>query len=277
MPDDDQSSPETVDPTAGRIDDDLHRAERTHRTLVVAVAVTAVVAVALVAAVVAVARSGDGDAEDHPAAVEVTSGEDLPAQTSTTTEAPSTTTTAPATTAAPTTTAPPGPSASTTYRYPLVPASAGKYAHSHHDYPASDMFAPCGTPFVSPVAGEVQDVSRTDEWSSKKDDPSIRGGLSVSVVGDDGVRYYGSHLASVDPGAHPGVRVAAGTPLGKVGDTGNAKGSGCHLHFGISPVTRAGDWEVRRGGIYPWPYLDSWRDGGQKSPVAEVKAYAASR
>lgn len=254
------------------LDDDLRRAVRTRRTLVTAVAVAAVIAVALVATVVAVATSGDS----RGGAPEVV-GLPVDDTSTTTTTAPLTTTTAaPGTTATPATTSAPAPSGSTTYRYPLVPASTGKYAHSHHDYPASDMFAPCGTQVVSPVAGVIQDVSRTDEWSSKNDDAAVRGGLSVSVVGDDGVRYYGSHLSSVDPAANPGVRVDPGTPLGKVGDSGNAKGSGCHLHFGISPVTRAGDWKVRRGAVYPWPYLDSWRDGGQKSPVAEVREYAAS-
>lgn len=270
MPVDEHLPPANGDPSGNRVDDDFRRAQRSRRTLAVAVGVTAVIAVALIAAVVAVATSGDGA---PPAALEVVSAEPSPAaETSTTTTTPVATTTPPPTTAAAATTAAPQRSGSTEYVYPLVPASAGKYAHSHHDYPASDMFAPCATPFVSPVAGVVQDVSRTDEWSSKKDDPALRGGLSVSVAGDDGVRYYGSHLASVDPGANPGVRVEAGTPLGKVGDSGNAKGSGCHLHFGISPATGAGDWKVRRGVVYPWPYLDSWRDGGQKSPVAEVKA-----
>lgn len=257
------------------LDDDLRRAARTRRTLVAAVAVAGVIAVGLVAAVVAMATSGGGASE--PADVVGLPADDVTSTTTATTTTTTTAVEAPATTAAPTptTTAAPTPSGSTTYMYPLVPASAGKYGHSHHDYPANDMFAPCGTQVVSPVAGVVQDVSRTDEWSSKSDDASLRGGISVSVVGNDGVRYYGSHLSSVDPGVSPGDKVQPGTPLGKVGDTGNAKGTGCHLHFGISPPTRAGDWEVRRGAIYPWPYLDSWRDGGQKSPVAEVKAYAA--
>lgn len=266
MPDEVPVSP------VGHIDDDLHRAQRTRRALVVAVAAMAAVAVGLVAVVVAVATSGGGSRT--PAEVVGLPVDD----TATTTEAPTSATTvatAPPTTAAPTTTPAPAPSGSSTYMYPLVPASAGKYGHSHHDYPANDMFAPCGTQVVSPVAGVVQDVSRTDEWSSKSDDASLRGGISVSVVGKDGVRYYGSHLSSVDPGVKPGLGVDPGTPLGKVGETGNAKGTGCHLHFGISPPTRAGDWAVRRGAIYPWPYLDSWRDGGQKSPVVEVKAYAA--
>ena len=31
----------------------------------------------------------------------------------------------------------------------------------------------------------------------------------------------------------------------------------------------------RRGVLYPWPYLDSWKAGGNKSPVAAVKAWKA--
>jgi len=254
---------------------DIHQHIIWRRRLVVAIAAVGVAVIGIVIAIVVLA-AGSGTSEKNVAAT------NPPTTGSTTTEATTTTratsTTAATTTAAPATSAPPAQgsagSGSTAYVYPLTPKSQGDYGHSHHDYPASDMFATCGTPFVSPVSGQVQDVVRKDTWSSKTDDPAVRGGLSVSVVGDDGVRYYGSHLQSVESGIEPGVRVTPGQPLGKVGETGNAKGTGCHLHFGISPPTRAGDWEVRRGTIYPWPYLDSWRDGGQKSPVDEVRAYA---
>ena len=76
-----------------------------------------------------------------------------------------------------------------------------------------------------------------------------------------------------DQQEHPaGVRVTAGEPLGKVGETGDA--SACHLHFGISPVCQGtGDWWIQRGVIWPWPYLDSWRAGGDKSPVAAINAW----
>ena len=58
---------------------------------------------------------------------------------------------------------------------------------------------------------------------------------------------------------------------GYVGRTGNANDV-CHLHFGISWPTRPGIWWVRRGMVPPQRYLDSWRDGGNLSPVRAVRA-----
>ncbi len=162
------------------------------------------------------------------------------------------------------------------YTFPIQPASGVTYARSHHDYPATDMFAPCGRPAVSPVAGRVDEVTLVDTWRKPPDDGATRGGLSVSVVGDDGVRYYGSHLRAVAYGIEPGVRVSAGQQLGEVGNTGSARGTACHLHFGISPPRGPGDWEVRRGVVYPWPYLDSWRSGGQQSPAPAVATWSAA-
>ncbi len=161
------------------------------------------------------------------------------------------------------------------YSFPLAPAASARYGRSHHDYPATDIFAPCGTSVVAVTGGVIDEVSRTDRWSSASDDPAIRGGLSTSLVGDDGIRYYGSHLSAVAPGIEPGVRVQKGQQIGTVGDTGNARGSGCHLHFGISPPCGPGDWQVRRGILYPWPFLDSWRSGSDRSPVDEVRAWNA--
>jgi murein DD-endopeptidase MepM/ murein hydrolase activator NlpD len=149
------------------------------------------------------------------------------------------------------------------------------YAHSHHDYPATDIMAARGCSVVAATNGQVDEVSYHDTWSSKSDDGATRGGLSVSIVGDDGVRYYGSHLESIADGIAPGVRVKAGQLLGRVGNTGSARGGPTHLHFGLSWPTANDIWWVRRGMVYPWPYLDSWRAGGQKSPVAAVAALHA--
>jgi murein DD-endopeptidase MepM/ murein hydrolase activator NlpD len=67
------------------------------------------------------------------------------------------------------------------------------------------------------------------------------------MVGVDGVCSYGSHLEGVVAGVAPGARVRAGRLLGRVGNSGSARGTAVHLHFGISWSTRPGVWWVRRG------------------------------
>ena len=173
----------------------------------------------------------------------------------------------PSTSAATTTTA-----ANVKYAFPVI--GKGSYAHTHHDYPATDVMTACGHTFVAVTSGVVLATKTKDTWTAKANLGATRGGISVAILGDDGVRYYGSHLSSVASGIKPGVRVKAGQTLGKTGATGDA--SACHLHFGISPPCAKGsDWWNQRGVLYPWPYLDSWKAGGAKSPVAAVKAWKA--
>jgi len=148
------------------------------------------------------------------------------------------------------------------------------YARAHHDYAATDILAKKGCKFVSPVNGVIDEVNRTDLWSGKTNLGIDRGGLYVSVIGDDGVRYYGSHLSSVVASIQPGVVVKAGRVLGKVGSTGSARGTAPHLHFGISwpTPTEPNVWWVRRGVVLPWKYLDAWKAGKDSSPVKAVAA-----
>jgi len=146
------------------------------------------------------------------------------------------------------------------------------YAHYHHDYPATDIITACGNTVRAATSGVILEVTRVDKYKASVNAGPTRGGLSVSIKGDDGIRYYGSHMEKIDAGIRPGVRVAVGQPLGLVGRTGDA--SACHLHFGISPIcSGTGDWWIQRGILYPWPYLDSWRKGGDKSPVSAVAAW----
>jgi peptidoglycan LD-endopeptidase LytH len=160
------------------------------------------------------------------------------------------------------------------YRFPVAGCRA-QYGGSHHDYPAADMFTGRGCVFVAPVAGRVDEVTRHDRWDQASDRGADRGGRSVSLVGVDGVRYYGSHLEAVALGIAPGVTVRAGQPLGRIGNSGSARVTAVHLHFAISWPTRPGIWWVRRGMIQPAPYLDSWRAGGNLSPVRAVRAARA--
>jgi murein DD-endopeptidase MepM/ murein hydrolase activator NlpD len=89
----------------------------------------------------------------------------------------------------------------------------------------------------------------------------------VAIIGDDGVRYYGSHLSSVQQGIVPGVRVVAGQTLGRTGHTGDARFVEPHLHFGISHPTTPDDWKTRRGEFSPYKYLRAWQAGTQLRPV----------
>jgi peptidoglycan LD-endopeptidase LytH len=146
------------------------------------------------------------------------------------------------------------------------------YARYHHDYPATDILTKIGCDFVAPTSGTIDEVNRIDRFTWKTDLGADRGGLSVSIIGDDGVRYYGSHLSEIPDNIVSGLKVSAGDLIGKTGDSGDAKGTAPHLHFGISWPTPNGIWWVRRGELYPWRYLDEWRVGKDVSPAKAVAA-----
>jgi murein DD-endopeptidase MepM/ murein hydrolase activator NlpD len=168
-------------------------------------------------------------------------------------------------------------SAAPIYTFPIAGCTV-TYSKYHHDYPASDIFAKKGCAFVSPVAGVVDEVNTVDKWSGKTNKGADRGGLSISIIGDDGNRYYGSHLAKIETNIMPGVRVASGEKLGEIGSTGSARGTKPHLHFGISYPTENGIWWVRRGvGLEmgktsPWKYLQAWQAGKDLKPKSIVPA-----
>ena len=157
------------------------------------------------------------------------------------------------------------------YVFPIAGCKV-HYAHSHHNYPATDILTNEGCKFVATTAGVVDEVSHVDKFSWKTNLGSQRGGLFVSIVGVDGVRYYGSHLGKVAPNINSGVKVVAGQLLGYVGTSGDSRGLAPHVHYGISWPTPKGIWWVRRGELYPWRYLDAWRVGKDASPAKAVAA-----
>lgn len=85
-----------------------------------------------------------------------------------------------------------------------------------------DIFAPRGTAVVSATDGLVVSVRERG-----------LGGRQVWVLGPGGERHYYAHLDDWAFGLREGDAVRAGYLLGTVGDTGNARGTPPHLHYGV--------------------------------------------
>ena len=123
-----------------------------------------------------------------------------------------------------------------------------------------DIFAARGTPALAAAPGEVTRVEETN-----------LGGLVVWVRDEKrGQNLYYAHLSQqlVTPGTH----VEIGDTVGLVGNTGNARTTPPHLHFGVyvrgarrgDPGTVAGV----RGAQDPMPYLVRPRGSLPSLPVA---------
>ncbi|MGE5617853.1 MAG: M23 family metallopeptidase [Sphingomonadaceae bacterium] len=131
----------------------------------------------------------------------------------------------------------PGP---TGYAFPVVNYSGQVVMHWSQDTGGSDLFAPLGTPVVAARGGHVISAGYDDV-----------GGNYVLIQGDDGLKYYYAHLKDA-PSVKTGQQVRAGARIGSVGDTGNAKGVGPHLHIGIGHTILPGanaQGGMGRGGV----------------------------
>jgi murein DD-endopeptidase MepM/ murein hydrolase activator NlpD len=84
-----------------------------------------------------------------------------------------------------------------------------------------DIFAARGTPVLSTTEGVVMQVGTNN-----------LGGQVVWVLGPGRQRHYYAHLDGYAD-IQRGQLVAPGDVLGYVGNTGNAKGTPPHLHYGI--------------------------------------------
>ncbi|HEV2891259.1 MAG TPA: M23 family metallopeptidase [Frankiaceae bacterium] len=125
------------------------------------------------------------------------------------------------------------------YVFPLV--GEASYGSVHHDYPATDIFTAIGTPVVAVTRSVVLRTSPREVG---------KGGITATLRGEDGWRYYYAHLSRL-AAVRPGQVVEAGTLLGWSGNTGNARTTAPHLHFGISLYGQTA------GEISPYPYLQA--------------------
>jgi len=100
-----------------------------------------------------------------------------------------------------------------------------------------DIFAARGTDVISSTYGIV-----IYSYEGGK------GGMSVMILGPKWRFHYYAHLD--DYYASPLQAVRPGTPIGVVGDTGNAKGKSPHLHYAITtpfPYPQLYDSEAVQG------------------------------
>ncbi|MFT4173799.1 MAG: M23 family metallopeptidase [Rhodocyclaceae bacterium] len=97
-----------------------------------------------------------------------------------------------------------------------------------------DIFARCGTPIRSATHGVVLRVGQ-----------NRLGGNIVAVLGPGGQWHYYAHLSRFSA-IRRGDWVTPASVIGYVGDTGNARGTPCHLHYGLY---------TRSGAINPYPLI----------------------
>jgi hypothetical protein len=107
--------------------------------------------------------------------------------------------------------------------------------HRGRVHPAIDVYADRGTPVVAPVSGKVLKSG----WNDK-------GGNTITILGNDGIKYYFAHM---DQPSHVavGTQLGAGSHIGNVGNTGSAKNTKPHVHLSMT-----------KGGAYvnPKAFLD---------------------
>jgi len=157
---------------------------------------------------------------------------------------------------------------------PVAAASAGQVPYATPTIASYSL--PSGATDVFPVAGGA---SFTDDWGGPRPGGRTHQGIDlfaatgtpIVAVGDGvlfkvgwnavggwrfwlrdrwGNEFYYAHLSAYAPAAREGAVVRAGTVLGFVGNTGDARTTPPHVHFEIHPA----------GGnaVPPFPYVSSW-------------------
>ncbi|MEX2588498.1 MAG: peptidoglycan DD-metalloendopeptidase family protein [Actinomycetota bacterium] len=88
----------------------------------------------------------------------------------------------------------------------------------------TDVMASCGAPVVAVTDGVI---SRLHSGGN--------GGIMAYLRAGNGDVFFYAHLQNYAPGISTGSRVSAGQRIGSNGNTGNARGGPCHVHFEWHP------------------------------------------
>ncbi|MEA2238571.1 MAG: peptidoglycan LD-endopeptidase LytH [Thermoanaerobaculia bacterium] len=114
-------------------------------------------------------------------------------------------------------------------RQPVVGIRASRLEDSWHAprdggrvHKGIDIFAPKGTEVVAVVDGVISFIG----------DQKL-GGHCIWLTTENGASFYYAHLDRWAAGLYEGMEVQSGDLLGYVGNTGNAKYTPSHLHFGV--------------------------------------------
>lgn len=101
-----------------------------------------------------------------------------------------------------------------------------------------DIMAPRGTKVFSATEGLIADLRNNN-----------LGGKVVWILGPGGSWHYYAHLDGHKRGLKVGDAVKKGQLIGYVGNSGNARHTAPHLHYGIYLQGKG------RGVVNPYPYL----------------------
>lgn len=131
---------------------------------------------------------------------------------------------------------------------------------------ATDLMAAKMVPAHAAVDGEICKATGIDE-------PMPHYGYALTLCGDDGLEYVYLHINNDTPGTDDGqggpenayapgikegVRVERGQHVAYVGDSGNAEGSGSHIHFEIFDPNMS----EQSGRLNPYPSLIAAEERG---------------
>lgn len=104
----------------------------------------------------------------------------------------------------------------------------------------TDIMAPCGAPVRAVTDGTISNLHSGGN-----------GGTMAYLRASNGDEFFYAHLRRYAPGVSAGTRVSAGDLIAYNGNTGNARGGACHVHF---------EWHPRGGRpVNPYPLLAAAR------------------